>query len=53
MSAPAGSSTGADDLVATSELAALRTQQAALQAELAALRERVDHLYKELGVGGG
>jgi len=41
------------DLVATSELAALRSQQAALQAELAALRERVDHLYKELGVAGG
>ena len=44
---------GSNDLVATSELAALRSQQAALQAELAALRERVDHLYKELGVGGG
>lgn len=42
-----------NDLVATSELAALRSQQAALQAELAALRERVDNLYKELGVGGG
>ena len=52
MSAPAGG-TGADDLVATSELAALRSQQAVLQTELAALRERVDHLYKELGVGGG
>jgi len=44
---------GTNDLVATSELAALRAQQAALQAELAALRERVDHLYKELGVGPG
>jgi uncharacterized protein YceH (UPF0502 family) len=44
---------GSNDLVATSELAALRSQQTALQAELAALRERVDHLYKELGVGGG
>ncbi len=44
---------GSNDLVATSELAALRSQQAALQAELAALRERVDHLYKELGVGPG
>jgi len=49
---PAGES-GSNDLVATSELAALRSQQAALQAELAALRERVDHLYKELGVSGG
>ena len=44
---------GSADLVATSELAALRSQQAVLQAELAALRERVDHLYKELGVAGG
>ena len=42
-----------NDLIATSELAALRSQQAALQAELAALRERVEHLYKELGVSGG
>jgi uncharacterized protein YceH (UPF0502 family) len=49
---PTGES-GSNDLVATSELAALRTQQAALQAELAALRERVEHLYKELGVSGG
>jgi len=47
------SESGSNDLVATSELAALRSQQAALQAELAALRERVDHLYKELGVSGG
>ncbi len=44
---------GSNDLVATSELAALRSQHAALQAELAALRERVDHLYQELGVGRG
>jgi uncharacterized protein YceH (UPF0502 family) len=49
---PTGES-GSNDLVATSELAALRSQQSALQAELAALRERVDHLYKELGVSGG
>ncbi len=47
------SDSGSADIVATSELAALRSQQAALQAELAALRERVDHLYKELGVAGG
>lgn len=47
------SESGSTDLVATSELAALRSQQAALQGELAALRERVDRLYKELGVGGG
>jgi uncharacterized protein YceH (UPF0502 family) len=44
---------GPDDMIATSELAALRSQQAALQAELAALRERVDHLYQELGVSRG
>ena len=43
---------GSNDLVATSELAALRAQQAALQAELAALRDRVDRLCKDLGVGG-
>ena len=49
----AASESGTNDLVAAGELAALRTQQAALQAELAALRERVDHLYKELGVAGG
>lgn len=47
------SDSGSADIVATSELAALRSQQAALHAELAALRERVDHLYKELGVAGG
>jgi uncharacterized protein YceH (UPF0502 family) len=52
MTAPAAEA-GPNDLVATGELAALRSQQAALQAELAALRERVDHLYKELGVGHG
>ena len=47
------SESGSNDVVATSELAALRSQQAALQLELAALRERVEHLYKELGVSGG
>ena len=47
------SEASSNDLIATGELAALRSQQVALQAELAALRERVDHLYKELGVGGG
>ena len=52
MSAP-GAEGGSNDLVATGELAALRLQQATLQAELAALRERVDHLYKELGIGHG
>ncbi len=52
MSAPVVEA-GSNDLVATSELAALRLQQTALQAELAALRERVDHLYRELGVGRG
>jgi uncharacterized protein YceH (UPF0502 family) len=47
------SEASSNELVATGELAALRSQQVALQAELVALRERVDHLYKELGVGGG
>jgi uncharacterized protein YceH (UPF0502 family) len=51
MSAPMAEP-GSNDLVATGELVALRSQQAALQAELAELRERVDHLYKELGVSG-
>ena len=52
MTAPAGEP-ASNDLVATGELAALRAQQTALQAELATLRERVDRLYKELGVGTG
>ncbi len=41
---------GRDDFVATSELAALKAQQAALQAELAALRSTVQRLCSELGV---
>jgi len=52
MSAPFAQA-GSDDFVASGELAALRSQQAALQAELAALRERVDRLCRELGVGAG
>lgn len=40
----------ADDFVATSELAALKVNQAALQTELAALRAMVERLYRELGV---
>jgi len=51
-SAPAAEA-GSNDLVAAGELTALRAQQTALQAELTELRERVDHLYKELGVGRG
>ncbi|HEX6708035.1 MAG TPA: YceH family protein [Albitalea sp.] len=39
-----------DDFVATSELVALKAQQAATQAELAALRALVDRLYTELGI---
>ena len=43
---------GADgeDFVATSELAALKAHQAALQGELAALRALVERLYNELGI---
>jgi uncharacterized protein YceH (UPF0502 family) len=41
---------GGEDFVATSELAALKAQQAALRAELAELRGLVERLYAELGV---
>jgi len=47
----AGADTTSGEFVAASELAALRAQHAALQSELAELRERVDRLYQELGVG--
>ena len=40
----------AEDFVAASELAALKAQQAATQAELAELRALVERLYAELGV---
>ena len=43
----------ADDFVATSELAALKAQQAVLQQDLAELRVLVERLYSELGVGKG
>jgi uncharacterized protein len=39
-----------EDFVATSELVALKSQQAAMQNELADLRSLVDRLYSELGV---
>lgn len=39
-----------EDFVATSELAALKSQQAAMHNELAELRALVDRLYSELGV---
>ncbi len=41
---------GGDDFVATSELAAMKTQQAAMRAEIDQLRALVDRLYTELGV---
>ena len=41
----------ADGVVATSEIAALKSRQAALEAELAALRTRFERLCAELGVG--
>ena len=44
---------GSDDFVAASEVAALKARQAALETELAALRERVDRLCAELGIGAG
>jgi uncharacterized protein YceH (UPF0502 family) len=40
----------AEDFVAASELAALKAQQATMQAEIASLRTLVDRLYAELGV---
>ncbi len=43
----------AEDFVATSELAALKAQQAALQSEVAQLRTLVERLYAELGVARG
>jgi len=42
--------TQSEDFVATSELAALKARQAAMQGEIDALRELVDKLYAELGV---
>ena len=48
-----GLSAQSDDFVAASELASLRAQQAALQRELAELRELVERLYAELGVSKG
>ena len=42
--------TDADDFVAAAELAALKSNQAAMQAELHALRELVERLYAELGI---
>ena len=41
---------GGDDFVATSELAALKTQQAAMRSEIDELRTLVERLYTELGV---
>lgn len=43
----------AEDFVATSELAALKAQQAALRGEVDELRELVERLYRELGVAKG
>ena len=42
-----------DDFVATSEVAALKAQQAVLQRELSELRALVERLYAELGVSKG
>jgi uncharacterized protein YceH (UPF0502 family) len=43
-------SVGAEDFVAASELAALKSRQASMEAELIELRSLVDRLYAELGV---
>jgi uncharacterized protein YceH (UPF0502 family) len=42
-----------EDFVATSELAALKAQQAALRGEVDELRTLVERLYRELGVAKG
>ena len=42
--------TDADDFVAAAELAALKSNQAAMQVELHVLRELVERLYAELGI---
>jgi uncharacterized protein len=47
---PQASGTESEDFVATSELAALKAQQAALQDEVSQLRGLVEKLYVELGV---
>jgi uncharacterized protein YceH (UPF0502 family) len=44
------SSAPADDVVAASEIAALKSQQATMQAELDSLRTLVERLYAELGI---
>ena len=41
------------DFVATSELAAMKANQAAMQTELESLRGQVDRLYAELGIARG
>jgi uncharacterized protein len=46
----ASASVAQEDFVAASELAALKAQQAAMQAELASLRQLVERLYGELGI---
>ena len=50
---PPAADTGERDLVASGEIAALRAQQATMQAELAELRAQVERLYQELGVARG
>ena len=42
--------TDSEDFVASGEIAALKSQQSALQLEVAALRRMVERLYSELGV---
>jgi uncharacterized protein YceH (UPF0502 family) len=51
----AGSNAGApsEDFIGVSELAAIKTQQAALQQEVIELRKLVERLYAELGVERG
>lgn len=45
--------TTGDDMIASSEIAALKTRQDALQAEVTELRALVERLYAELGVAKG
>ncbi|HJV62554.1 MAG TPA: DUF480 domain-containing protein, partial [Albitalea sp.] len=42
-----------DDFVAAGELAALKANQQAMQAQIDALREQLDRVYAELGIAKG
>ena len=53
MAAPTAAAVADDDFIAISEVAALKSQQAALGAEVIELRRLVEQLYAELGIERG